>query len=200
MSEHRKPDLSSDRRRFFRIDDEIRLYYKKIPDNQLQDNSATGLNAFGDCSLATALDMMTQESQVSLHRLERNDPDVAEYLKVLNNKIDLVARALLMQKMELSEQKTRNVNMSASGIAFDSEELIQPGECLEIKMLLSSSMAVIITYGKVVRCEKNADMDKEYPYIVGVDYYRMPEQDREVLIKHVVKRQIQQIREEKESS
>jgi len=105
-----------------------------------------------------------------------------------------------MQKMELSEQKTRNVNMSASGIAFDCEELIQPGECLEIKMLLASSMAVIITYGKVIRCEKNADMNKEYPYIVGVDYYRMPEQDREVLIKHVVKRQIQQIKEEKESS
>ncbi len=200
MSEDQKSDFAGDRRRFFRIDDEIRLFYKKILANQLQENNASGMNAFGNCSLATALDMMTQESLVSLHRLERNDPDVAEYLKVLNNKIDLVARALLMQKMELSEQKTRNVNMSASGIAFDCEELIQPGECLEIKMLLASSMAVIITYGKVIRCEKNADMNKEYPYIVGVDYYRMPEQDREVLIKHVVKRQIQQIKEEKESS
>ena len=200
MVEELKSDFAGDRRRFYRIDDSIRLFYKKIPENQLQENNASGMNAFGDCSLATALDMMAQESQVSLHRLERNDPDVAEYLKVLNNKIDLVARALLMQKMKLTEQKTSNVNMSASGIAFDSEELIQPGECLEIKMLLASSMAVIITYGNVVRCEKNADMNKEYPYIVGVDFYNMPEQDREVLIKHVVKRQIQQIREEKESS
>ncbi len=200
MSEQQKADFSGDRRRFFRIDDTLRIFYKKIPENQLQGSKVPGMNAFGDCSLATALDMMTQESQVSLHRLERSDPDVAEYLKVLNNKIDLVARAVLMQKMELSEQKTRNVNMSASGIAFDSEELIQPGVCLEIKMLLASSMAVIITYGTVVRCEKNADMNKEYPYIVGVDYYNMPEQDRELLIKHVVKRQIQQIREEKENS
>jgi c-di-GMP-binding flagellar brake protein YcgR len=36
-------------------------------------------------------------------------------------------------------------------------------------------------------------------YIVGVAFSEMKEQDKELLIKHVVKRQMQQIREHKEN-
>ncbi len=65
-------------------------------------------------------------------------------------------------------------------------------------MLLASSMTVIATYGKVIHCKKQAEDDSEYPFLVGVDYYNMKDPDKELLIKHVVKRQMQQIRDLKE--
>jgi PilZ domain-containing protein len=198
VASKQKTMLADDRRRFFRIEDEINLYYKRVDEELLKVNNHGSEDILGHCSLSAALDMLSQEAQLTLRRLERNEPDVADYLKVLENKIDLIARAVLMQGMDLSEQKTRNVNMSASGIAFECEEAMQAGECLEIKMLLASSMTVIATYGKVIHCKHKADDDSEYPFLVGVDYYNMKDQDKELLIKHVVKRQMQQIREFKE--
>jgi hypothetical protein len=41
--------------------------------------------------------------------------------------------------------------------------------------------------------------DIALPFQIGIDYVNLQEQDREVLIKHVVKRQMQQIREQKRS-
>jgi hypothetical protein len=60
-------------------------------------------------------------------------------------------------------------------------------------------MAVIVAYGKVVYCKKSQSGDQQFPYLVGVDYVNMKDQDRELLIKHVVKKQMQQLRDKKES-
>jgi hypothetical protein len=37
------------------------------------------------------------------------------------------------------------------------------------------------------------------PFQIGLDYINLQDQDREILVKHVVKRQMQQIREQKEN-
>jgi c-di-GMP-binding flagellar brake protein YcgR len=102
--------------------------------------------------------------------------------------------------VEFQESSTRNANISAAGIAFDSEESLEVGQYLEIKMLLVNCMAVIVVYGIVVYSKPNEDRDKHFPFTVGVDYINMKEQDRELLIRHVVKRQLQQIRGQREST
>jgi c-di-GMP-binding flagellar brake protein YcgR len=104
-----------------------------------------------------------------------------------------------MDGTDLVNEQTRNVSLSASGVAFECEELISEGEFLEIKLLLTSSMAVIVSYGNVVYSRKNPDTKSDLAYIVGVAFSEMKEQDKELLIKHVVKRQMQQIREHKEN-
>jgi len=84
-------------------------------------------------------------------------------------------------------------------LAFESEEALAVGDYLEIKMLLVSCMAVIVTYGKVIYCKTQNNPDSRFSHVIGVDYVNMKEQDRELLIRHVVKRQLQQLRENKES-
>lgn len=189
----------SERRQFFRIDDDINLFYKKIDVNFMQNSKDLSGEVLRHCSLAAALDILGQESQIIFSRIERNTPDVAEYLKVINSKIDLLSRAVLMEGNDLSEQQSRNASLSASGVAFECEEMLTGGDFLELRLLLTSCLAVIVCYGQVVYCRKNHADNPEFPYVVGVEYTDMKEQDRELLIKHVVKRQIQQIREHKES-
>ncbi|MCK5192123.1 MAG: PilZ domain-containing protein, partial [Methylococcales bacterium] len=81
--------------------------------------------------------------------------------------------------------------------AIEIDHSIEAGEYLEIKLLLTSCIAVILLYGKVVYCKKNTDEGAAMPYQVGIDYINLNDQDREILIKHIVKRQMQQIREQK---
>jgi len=189
---------TEDRRGFFRIDDEVNLFYKKIDEKLVNEPHHVSDNILNSCSLSTALEMVSQESILLLHRLDKNLPDVAEYLRLIDRKIDLLAQAITMQGFQFKENDTRNVNMSATGIAFNCEEALKESDYLEIKILLVSCMTVIVTYGRVVYCKNSQSNDSQYPYFVGVNFINMKDEDREMLIKYVVKEQLQQIRDKKQ--
>lgn len=190
-----------DRRGFFRIDDEVSLFYKKIDESLVTEPHQISDNILNNCSLSTALDMVSQEATSLLHRLEKSQPEIADYLRLLDTKIDLLAQSICMQgtSQPVKESETRNVNVSASGMAFHCEEQLKEDDYLEIKMLLVSSMAVIVTYARVVYCKSKVTNDSLHPYLVGVDFVNMKDDDRELLIKYVVKKQLQQIRDKKQA-
>lgn len=186
-----------ERRGFFRIDDEINLFYKKVDEMVVTEPHRVSGDMLSNCSLSVAMDMASQESAVLLRRIEKDLPDVADYLKLMDTKFELLAQALMMQSFEVKETETRNVNISATGIAFDCEDALKKDDYLEIKLLLASSMAVVVTYGRVVFCKDGTSNDSRHPYFVGVDFINMNEDDRELLIKYVVKKQLQHIRDKK---
>lgn len=189
---------TEERRGFFRIDDEVNLFYKKIDEQLVAEPHHVSDNILNSCSLSTALEMLSQESGLLLHRIEKSLPDVADYLRLLESKIDLLAQAAMMQGFQFKESDTRNINISATGMAFNCEDVLKQGDYLEIRMLLVSSMTVIVTYGKVVYSKNSQLNDSQYPYFVGVDFIDMKDEDRELLIKYVVKKQLQQIRDKKQ--
>ncbi len=98
----------------------------------------------------------------------------------------------------MKENETRNANVSVSGLGFECNEQLKVGQYLEIKMLLVHSTVVITTYAKVIHCSKNPDTASNYQYVIGLDYVNMKESDRDLLSKHVAKKQLQQIRQQKE--
>ncbi len=191
---------SEERRQFFRVDDEVNLVYAKIDEKQVMEGTYVSENILGNWPLSSALEMVAQESTLLLHKISKFNPDVADYLKIIDNKIELLAQALVMQSGEFTNNNIRNANLSATGIAFDSHEVFQNGDFLEIKILLVSSMAVVVAFGKVVYCKSSQSESGQFPYTIGVDYVSIKDQDRELLIKHVVKKQLQQIRDKKENN
>ncbi len=184
---------AEDRRRFFRIDDAINLYYKIVDEQTVISASKMTDDVLSSCSLSTALEVLGQESRIILHRIDKREPEIAEYLKLMDSKIGLLAQAVLQQGNDLSESKLCNTNLSASGLAIEVDAPVKAGEFIEVKLFLSSCVAVILLYGKVIYCKKNT----ESSYQIGIDYINLKDEDREVLIKHIVKRQMQQIRENK---
>lgn len=183
-----------ERRRYFRINDEINLYYNLLEDATAVRPSFLSNDLLNNCSLLTAVDLMTDEARQTLLRIEQKDQDNAKYLAFLNQKIDLIAQALSLLMDENDEFYTRNVNLSASGVAFISEDPLQIGNILEIKMVLSTISAVIVTYAKVIYCNELQDSEHR-SFNVGVDYLELQEQERELINKHIIKKQMQLIRE-----
>ncbi len=188
--------MAEDRRRFFRIDDAVNLYYRIVDEQTVVAASNTSNDVLSSCSLVTALEVLGQESRSVLYRIEKKEPEIAEYLKLMDSKISLLSQAVLQQGNDLSESSLCNTNISASGLAIEVDTPIKEGEFIEVKLFLSSCVAVILLYGKVVYCKKN-DLS---PYQIGIDYINLKDEDREILIKHIVKRQMQQIRETKQES
>lgn len=195
-----KKDISSvdERRRFFRIDDAVNLYYRVVDEQVVVAASKTSADVLSSCSLVTALDVLSHESRFAFSRIEKSDPEIAEYLKLMDSKINLIAQAILQQGHELSEGELCNTNLSASGLAIEVDTPVKEGEFVEVKLFLSSCVVVILLYGKVIYCKKVSAPNESETYQIGIDYINLKDDDREVLIKHIVKRQMQQIREKKE--
>lgn len=191
--------VTEDRRRFFRIDDEVNLYFKVVDEQTVLSASQVTNDVLDNCSLVTGLDVLDQEARLVMQLIEKSNPDVAEYLKIIDTKINLIAQETMRQGHEISDSNIRNANISASGVAFESITEVKEGEFLEVRLLLTSCFAVIVIYGKVIYCNKNANNDELMPFQIGLDYINLKDHDREVLIKHVVKRQMQQIREQKQN-
>ncbi len=196
---HQKRQLSDERRHFFRINDSVNLSYRFIDEQQTKYPIQAASSLLDNCSLASALELIAEESATVYNKLEKVHSDFADYLKLLNIKVDLIAQAVIaLSSGEVKENETRNANVSVSGLGFECNEQLKVGQYLEIKMLLVHSTVVITTYAKVIHCSKNPDTASNYQYVIGLDYVNMKESDRDLLSKHVAKKQLQQIRQQKE--
>ena len=189
--------VPEDRRRFFRINDEVNLYYRVVDEQTVLSVNQAENRLLSNGQLATSLEVLDQEARLVMRRIEKEYFEIAEYLKIISSKVDLIAQETMKKGHEVSNDDIRHANISASGVAFESKSHVKEGNFLEIKLLLSSSFALIVIYGKVIYCKENQASDM--PFQIGLNFINIQEQDREMLVKHVVKRQMQQIREQKES-
>lgn len=158
---------NKNRRVSFRIYDEVNLFYQKIDETLLTEPQSAIDDILNAPSRATDMDTEAPD---------KNLPDV------------------MAQGFQFSENETRDVNISASGMAFNCEDALKEGDYLAIRILLVSSSTAIVTYGKVVYCRNSNPNETQYPYFVGAHFVDMADDDRELLVKHVNKKRSQQIR------
>lgn len=184
-----------EKRRYFRVSDTINLLYKVVNEIQVKQLSHVSSDVLSTCSLSAALEVLDQEAAALAPRLDRRDPEMFEYLKILDNKINLIVQSLSPRQEDFSEQDKREVNLSAAGVAFTNDVALPVDTLLELRMVLTSCLAVIVAYGRVAQCKDISQDNTEHPYAVCVEYVNMKEEDRELLIKHVIKKQMQQLRD-----
>lgn len=195
MTDEPKVSIEDERRRFFRIEDLVHLTFRVIDDAELAykaDLLEKGL--VEQFMINSSLAAVTADMAATLRKIEVNDPDVAQYLKSLDQKIDMIGRAFMVDEVNAQDNKASAVNLSASGIAFHHEKQIQEGTNLEIKMMLMPSNAGILTYGKVISNEAVEGADGS-DYQVRVDFTHLREEDRDLLIRHVIRKQGDMLRE-----
>jgi len=195
MTDEPKVSIEDERRRFFRIEDLVHLTFREIDDNELAykaDLLEKGL--VEQFMINSSIAAVTADMAATLRKIEVNDPDVAQYLKSLDQKIDMIGRAFMVDEVNAQDNKASAVNLSASGIAFHHDKKIQEGTILEIKLMLMPSNAGILTYGKVISNEAMQGPDGG-DYQVRVDFTHLREEDRDLLIRHVIRKQGDMLRE-----
>lgn len=191
-------DNNSERRRYFRIEDEVILFFREVRPEEVPEYGTFQEQDLDAFTLSSKLDLLTSESRPMLRRIEREYPEVGGFLRIMEQKIDLVARTILTRETELLEQPTRRVSLSASGLAFESDAPFHVGRVLELKMVLPPTLAGVLAYGNVVYCRPASPGNPAYN--IAVDFIGLRERDRELLIRHVVKRQMRQLRDRNRES
>ncbi len=178
----------SERREYFRITDEVIVRYRVV------DKRDAGRAHAGDLYGRGCVDRTIGNPGLILNRISQTDPNVAKYLKHIESRVNEVFRLLLLQELEMGDASVMEASLSGGGLAFYTSEHLAAGTCLQIKLLLMSSWVALLVRARVVRSERRSRYLPTHPYRVAVEFDAIDEADRDILIKHILKRQAEKLR------
>jgi hypothetical protein len=196
---------ADDRRSYFRIDDTVRMSLREVPAEEIEQRLDEFEHDLADnFTVMSSLAAITSQMTMGLRRIENRDPDLAAYLRAIDQKIEVIGRAFLAQEPEAVSERAIPVNLSAGGMCVGVAEPFEVGAQLEIRMLLFPSFTGLMIYGSVVGCEPAPEDGEEhtglngYRHLARIEFTHIREQDRELLIRHLLRRQSDQLRERQE--
>ncbi|PVV13650.1 MAG: hypothetical protein B6D77_04170 [gamma proteobacterium symbiont of Ctena orbiculata] len=198
MMNDEKGMSQDERREFFRIDDSIQVNYRAIKRDELPQSIDEKLQGTDRFTVMTRLQNISQHLSAPLHRIEQRDPDVADYLKALDEKVNLLGQSFLAQENDLLARPSRSVNLSAGGLAMDITEKLEVGSLVEIKLLLLPSYTGVVAYGEVVGIDEVTSGDGTYPYHTRINFTLIRNSDQDALIRHITRRQGEMLRQRRE--
>lgn len=182
--------VDGNRREYFRVDDSVVLDYRVISEQELP-----GLLDDLQRRLPTRFGAAAEFASTSRHmnrllsKLRRISPDLVQYLEAVDNKLNTLARLFLLEELDPPRQAASEVNLSAGGIGFRARAALSAGALVELKLVLLPAYTGVLTVGRVVYCETCSAADSEFPYFVAIEFDRLRETDRELLVRHLLGRQ-----------
>ncbi len=192
--------MSEDRRRYFRIDDEVSMKYRCLTESEFSQLLKERQTGFPDkIALSSAFSSTSHQMKHLVETIRHRDADLSVCLEHINEKLDVLIRLLVANEHGLPDHPSHSVSLSASGICFHAADKLPEGSILEIKLMMFPSFISILTYGTIVHCQRDDNGDPEYPYKVSADFSHIQEEDRELMVKHVLQKQAQILREANQS-
>ncbi len=179
---------ADDRREYYRIDDTIALDFSLLSGPQ-----ALASDALHDASplfnLLSDLHLMDFESQHLLRHISERDRTLANYLKVVNKRIDLLGQALA-QSLLRDIGVPRRVSLSEGGISFNHPQAVPTGSHLALKMVLMPQALGLLLRARVMHCQAREDGQFE----IGTEFEALSDAQRQLLARHILQTQAQQRR------
>ncbi|MES2818450.1 MAG: PilZ domain-containing protein [Pseudomonadota bacterium] len=182
----------ADRREYYRIDDTIALEFSLLDPAQ-----AVASEALEDSSplfnLLSELHLADFESQHLLRHIGERDRTLANYLKVINKRIDLLGQALA-QSLLRDIGLPRQVSLSEGGISFNHPQPVAVGSHLAIKMVLMPQGLGLLLRAEVVHCHPRADQQ----FDIGTQFEALTDAQRQLLARHILQKQALERRQARE--
>jgi len=172
-----------ERRQYFRINDTLGFSYRLIGESKKED------------TFWSSLTLMDEQINQLLGQLANTQPQLSKLLGLMNQKLERIASQLMLdaELMQKMASRVGEVNISACGIGFSHPEAVAAKSQVALKLHLLPSDTRVAAEGKVVDCAVQADG----LYYWRIKFTRMAEAERDLLIRHLIERQRQQIKESK---
>lgn len=182
-----------ERRRYFRIKDRVAVKYCLVSEQDYADAVTTMLESRpGLMGVANTFAASTRQIAPTVRRIRELHPELCRYLAMVNEKLDMLARAFSIAESKMADWPTQRVCLSAGGIAFDAQASLAVGTRLKVTLVLFPSLVHIIALGSVVQSRTSAD--EAVNHRIAVEFTDITEEDRELLIQHIVQRESQRLR------
>ena len=182
-----------ERRRYFRIDDEIGLRYRLLTLEEVVDFNE-GRLPIEDSETA----ILDRQITVLLEAVRIQSPEVCELIDLLNQKISLLGGAQPSSNVPAMSPPV-GVNLSACGVAFECTSMMQSGEVLLLDIMLNGSRIHFPVLGRIVASDKVVASNGGQVYLTRVDFEQVDDASQELLVQHVVRQQGRLLKARRES-
>ncbi|MCG8324116.1 MAG: PilZ domain-containing protein [Thiotrichales bacterium] len=186
----------NERRRYYRIKDLVSIHYQVLEGQNLQQElqeARIGYVKYSD--LRNASQCIDARLDVIAGKLGKDNPLLAEALTLISRKFAIMELMTGDSKPEeVMQWPELEVSLSGSGIAFEVDQELLEDTPVKLEVILHPENHYITALGRVVSCRRNESGDA---FVVAVDYESISDEDREHIIHHILKRQMEDIRENK---
>lgn len=183
-----------ERRRFFRLDDEVTLDFRPLSAEEFEQWQN------GQQLQHSELLQLEQELGLLLHQLRASHPQLGQVLELFNRKINLLHNTQdhsgdTPELRSGSNEARMQVNLSACGIAFYTDEPLQAERFMLLNMQLKPSNASLSLAGDIVAVEEVNHARGRYQ--VRVNFDGLKETEQEMLIQHLFQLQSRTLRQQR---
>jgi len=186
----------SERREHFRINDTLYIQYKAIDHATAEQLGQQLLKVDHDEESHHQVQFRSLQTAFTLvsDQINHYDREVARALRLLNEKINLIEQAIYQPDPEGSLSQKCEVNLSGGGLGLLSEQQFETKSPLSVQIELRSSGVTIQAIANVIACTKAQSQNSQTPYYLRLAFTKINEQDRDLLIKHILFRQVKELR------
>lgn len=189
----RSSDDCDERRQAFRIEDHIHLHLS----SQGEKGDDSGSLNFGGEKMLQDLTILRELGFQSHHLLagiRKFHPEIAQYLALIDKKINLLTRSLSAVSLGDDIQPNCEVSLSVSGLSFNSQRTYKPQDSLALKMIFFPETVFIECWAHVVYSMR----EQGGGYQIALEFDELGDDDHELLLRHMIERQSEQIRKQRD--
>lgn len=151
-------------------------------------------------SLNSLMATMEDEITVILHSLKQHSPELHRLMELFNEKINLAfGHGMASPDVDNANSiRACQVSISACGIAFPSSQRADLGQPIALDLTLYPSNIRLQLLATVISCEDSDFEGVQEPCIIRADFENLGDNDQELLVQHVIKRQAQQLKDKRQ--
>lgn len=178
----------SERRLYFRIDDYLDLEYLSVDEKTVRETPAENLFP-GSAALKAYAELKKMDSEASqlFYQIKDKDRQIADYLHLLNRKIELLSQQLISEpRLRSHGSEQRRVNISEGGLAFSNNEALPAGQYLALNLTFLPTYVGLAIYARVSRCEPVRTGGFE----IAAEFEAMTEPQQHILSQQIMRAQM----------
>ncbi len=187
--------MQQERRRFFRIEDNVGLKLTTIEPGQQESRIQQFWNEQHQFSLRNEFNYRLEQHQSDLLVIKNKMPELGRYLSLLQQQLDLLTDKVINDQDDFIDFEA-SVNLSAQGISLHSEQPYSAGQLVELHIQLLPNQQKIVTLGTVI---ESINPSGNKLFNLSLDFTHIHEADQELLVKHIHARQLLALSESRAS-
>ena len=182
---------ADEKREYFRIDDMAFLSYRIVSWVEVRESQKSNPSLpVSNLTFKANLDRLSRELQPLHNVIKLSNSNVAQYLSVLDKKINLLSEYLIEDDETDISVEPQEVNIGGGGLSFVIEKSVAISAMLELTMKLLPEDMVIHSYAKVITCcQVDRQGNEKIRYRIGVKFEFMDEDVRDLITRHVLVRE-----------
>ena len=169
-----------ERRRYFRIKDAIGIRYEILSPDDVPSRQAEIDR--GEFDGNNNLQLAERQLQLLIDQLRVQNPEFAEAIHLLNTKFNSIKDQT--PAFAALRPLIKRASVSACGVSFTSDEQMLKGDQLYLDLTLLPTDLHLHTLAEVVDCrEQNSQ------WLLSIDFVGLSQENEELMVQHIVKRQ-----------